>query len=372
MKKVLSFTLALLMLLSLFGCAPGNPTPDPTDPPATQPPATTTEPTHTTTPTNPTHTTNPTEPTVPTIPTIPTVPTDDPVIPEVPKDISISSGTSTITDPFTCVTKASYYDEKNCVWIPYQGSPGSHTLLFHDWTQGDAFLPEITLEGNLQLDLGENGTLTRVLAYNVTDGEANLQLQDSSLEALTQLAPGRWYVILSVSWQGRYVDVELQHEYQECDHLFTLVIPEPEVPPFVWSFDEVTGTLTFSDCARMDDYSRYSSELPPWEDIREQVRHIVIGEGVKRIGNYAFYDMPLLVSVSLPEGLEEIGEYAFCDAVSLPEITFPDSLRLIDKSAFYRCGALQHITLPTSIETVAHWSFAECHGLQEVTVLGSP
>ena len=48
---------------------------------------------------------------------------------------------------------------------------------------------------------------------------------------------------------------------------------------------------------------------------RGKETHVVIPEGVTRIGNDAFFGRDNLISVLLPEGITTIGEQAFLDAV---------------------------------------------------------
>lgn len=173
-------------------------------------------------------------------------------------------------------------------------------------------------------------------------------------------------------------------------------IPEPEIPGFVWQFDASTGTLTVGGCEAIPDYSDQDYLIMrPWSQHWLDIQHIRVADGVKRIGNFAFRDLPNLQDVSLPDGLREIGDHAFHAAQNLSIISLPQSLESIGDYAFYECRklpafdlpeGLKHIgigaftrcevptslVIPASVETIGQSAFFNCVGLVDVTILGSP
>ncbi len=116
---------------------------------------------------------------------------------------------------------------------------------------------------------------------------------------------------------------------------------------------------------------------------------LVIPEGVKRIGNYAFYHCSFETLV-LPTSLEFLGDQVFaynsklrrvvflggdfgvvsycsflyCDA--LEEVSLPEGITEIEMSAFRFCSALKGITLPASLKTVGPYAFESCTSLEKV------
>ena len=58
-----------------------------------------------------------------------------------------------------------------------------------------------------------------------------------------------------------------------------------------------------------------------WEPLAWLVHSVVIGNGVTRIGNYAFWGFTALKEISIPWSVTEIGEGAFPNRESLPRIT---------------------------------------------------
>ena len=69
-----------------------------------------------------------------------------------------------------------------------------------------------------------------------------------------------------------------------------------------------SGVLTITGTGPMTDY--YSNTFP-WFEKRNDVKKVIVGEGVTSLGNYAFYQCNNLVSVSLPSTITRIGDYTF-------------------------------------------------------------
>ena len=62
-----------------------------------------------------------------------------------------------------------------------------------------------------------------------------------------------------------------------------------------------------------------------------------------------------LKEIIIPEGITSIDSEAFFDCASLTTITFPESLRRIEYNAFVGCTSLQKIVLPSSLREVEFW-----------------
>ena len=73
------------------------------------------------------------------------------------------------------------------------------------------------------------------------------------------------------------------------------------------------------------------------------VRLSAIPEGVKKIGDYAFYGA-MVKSLTVPEGVSEIGERAFYNCAYLTELTIPASVKKLADDALAKCDALTTIT----------------------------
>lgn len=75
-----------------------------------------------------------------------------------------------------------------------------------------------------------------------------------------------------------------------------------------------------------------------------EITGIILPEGIKLIGIYAFQNMKELRRVSLPESLEIIGICAFDDC-GINEIVLPSNIKLLDSNAFYGCHSLSEVTV---------------------------
>lgn len=112
----------------------------------------------------------------------------------------------------------------------------------------------------------------------------------------------------------------------------------------IGEYDAETKTFTVTGTGAIEDYSSSGS---PFYAIRSEVEHLVIGEGITRIGNYAFYQGSNLQSISLPSTLESIGQNAFRQCSGLTSISSEDlpNLDVIEERAFIWFEGLETINL---------------------------
>ncbi len=72
-------------------------------------------------------------------------------------------------------------------------------------------------------------------------------------------------------------------------------------------------------------------------------RDLVIPDGVRKIGKYAFFGCPTILSVIFSDSVRMIDNYAFESCPNLTEVTFGTSLSTIGMSAFDFCESLVRI-----------------------------
>ena len=137
----------------------------------------------------------------------------------------------------------------------------------------------------------------------------------------------------------------------------------------LWELSDA-GTLTISGTG-MPDYSYDSSDHSynfPWYNQRKKIKNIIIENGVKNIGQYAFLSCSNLVSITIPNSVTGIGESAFSRCSSLTSITIPNSVTVIGKSAFSDCSSLTSITSPNSVTGIGESAFSGCSSLTSITI----
>ena len=107
--------------------------------------------------------------------------------------------------------------------------------------------------------------------------------------------------------------------------------------------------------------------ITPWGRSRENFITVTLEDGIKNIGEYAFYKCEGLQSITIPDSVTSIGKYAFYECVGLQSVTIPDSVTSIGEYAFYSTG-LQSVTIGNSVKTIGDSSFERCDELQSVTI----
>jgi len=76
---------------------------------------------------------------------------------------------------------------------------------------------------------------------------------------------------------------------------------------------------------------------------------VIEGLSVKDIGENAFAEQNLMLSIHIPDSIETIGTSAFANCILLKKIVFGPNLRLIDSFAFAGCIELEHITFASMV-----------------------
>ena len=129
------------------------------------------------------------------------------------------------------------------------------------------------------------------------------------------------------------------------------------------------GTLTVSGTGPMWDFwSKAHSEAPGWYDELENIRSLVVEEGVTGIGDYAFSYASGLKKISLPESLTRVGENAFSYCDSLERVSLPDSVTRVDDWAFSWCGGLTELELGAGLREIGGFAFTSCAALTSVAL----
>ena len=112
-----------------------------------------------------------------------------------------------------------------------------------------------------------------------------------------------------------------------------------------WSLNSA-GDLTVSGTGDMADFAATGA---PWAEYRDQIKLVILGQGVISIGSSAFQDCKNLETVSLPGSLTALG-----------------------KAAFLRCGELTNVKLPASLKSVGEDCFTGCEKLVLLDLTGVP
>ena len=126
-----------------------------------------------------------------------------------------------------------------------------------------------------------------------------------------------------------------------------------------------SGTLTISG-TEIPDYKDLDDV--PWFFDRDNVKKVVIEDGVTCIGRDAFIGCRYMTSVSIPNSVTSIGEKAFSGCSSLVSITIPNSVTCIGDYAFSNCNSLTSFTFPNSVTSAGNYVFDGCLNLISITI----
>ena len=122
--------------------------------------------------------------------------------------------------------------------------------------------------------------------------------------------------------------------------------------------------IRISGNGNMEDYNLL--HLPPWYSFRVSTDDVYVTEGVKSIGNYAFYQFEKVRRIDLPDSLLSIGQCAF-DKCALTEVVIPDNVSQIYGAAFYDNTKLKKVTFGNNVSYIASTAFYNC-ALTELTL----
>lgn len=213
-----------------------------------------------------------------------------------------------------------------------------------------------------------------------------------------------------------------------CDSLSSVIIPaKATLDPKTLSGDTIFGEFKYEENKiTFEDGSKYKIQDGILYDeesllnVYEVKENVVVPEGIKYIGDYAFASVntkdDTLKSITLPSTLVSIGEYAFtgnsgltsivipenvasigggafanCSGVitaeikgklteipngafkgctSLAEIDIPDTVTSIEQAAFSSCSSLKYIDIPSGVKIISEKAFEECTSLESINMPG--
>lgn len=124
-----------------------------------------------------------------------------------------------------------------------------------------------------------------------------------------------------------------------------------------WTLTE-DGVLTITGEGPMPDYrDGGTSETPPWYPHVNRISSLTIGEGVTRIGDYAFMLCSFVTKVVIPESVTSMGDWAFISCTGLQEAYIGDGVTEIAAKAFAECTALKTVVIGKSIQRIGDQAF---------------
>lgn len=138
-----------------------------------------------------------------------------------------------------------------------------------------------------------------------------------------------------------------------------------------WKFNPKNGTLTVTGTGAIPYMDGHKKPWVKKQINNDQVKTLVIGEGITEVGNCAFCIMTSLQKVYLPKSVTCLNIHAFFYCNSLEEMNFEDSsLTTIGEGAL-ESNNFSKIKLPSSLTNLGYRAFAFNKNLKEVKFCGT-
>ena len=100
----------------------------------------------------------------------------------------------------------------------------------------------------------------------------------------------------------------------------------------------------------------------------QQLKNVVLVEGISAMGEKAFASCTSLTAVMLPSTLRDLPRMAFYGCSSLSQVNLLHGVSTIGEATFGNCPSLVSIMLPRSVTMVDFGAFQGCSSLQEIVV----
>ena len=142
-----------------------------------------------------------------------------------------------------------------------------------------------------------------------------------------------------------------------------------------WTLDD-SGLLVINGSGDMQDFLTWHKNhyregfIAPWlGGHNEDIKSVVIQDGITSIGSWAFRGCKNLTSIQIPDSVTKIGEYAFDTCENLTSVHLPDSVTEIGTGAFYECKNLADVNVPKNLTKIGKDAFISC---EKITSLPLP
>lgn len=152
----------------------------------------------------------------------------------------------------------------------------------------------------------------------------------------------------------------------ECDdtNTFTYSDLQQYFDDIVFQPDEITEIELYGDCI---DTIKTISAMTSYPTSAFGVKKITVGEGIKKIDQYAFYNFSGTTDLSLPESIEEIGTYAMYNMQNVKELNLGNNIKSIGSSAFWNMYEITTVNIADSVNSIGSNAFAHCRNLRTIT-----
>lgn len=241
--------------------------------------------------------------------------------------------------------------------------------------KGDIVIPEsITIEGNTyKVSAIDNE------AFAYSDGLVSVKVPNS----VTTISDGVFKYcnnLVNVQLSERVQITRFNNIFLGCKKLSSIIIPKGVKTIGNNAFygcvglksvtipQSVTGIVSgaFYGCDNLKDI--HLSDIAAWCEIE------IIGEGDDlytfpyKQGYNLFHNDEEIKDLVIPDGVTRIAGCAFRSFTGLTSVTFPESVAYIDKGAFSRCAGLTSVNMTEGLKVLYPYAFDYCSSLTSITI----
>ncbi len=165
-----------------------------------------------------------------------------------------------------------------------------------------------------------------------------------------------------------------------CSRLTNVTIPGSVTSIGDWAFEgcteltscNYTGTLAqWCNISFGNIYANPCSHAKKFCIQGQEIKDLVIPDGVTSIGDRAFYGCTGLTSVTIPSSVTSIGYYAFYGCTGLTSVTIPRGVTRIETSTFEGCTGLTSVRIPRGVTRIGLHAFNKCENLANAIFSGT-
>lgn len=155
-------------------------------------------------------------------------------------------------------------------------------------------------------------------------------------------------------------------EFSAFANIKALIVEENNLTAYKRGFSFISNKVYAKNFLTEDGYLVYQGKLIAYVGIGDAV----LPSDIVEIAPSAFRNNRRLTSVILPDGLKRIGNYAFAGCTSMSGAIVVHG-SVIGANAFSGCTELTEITLSTATQIIEGFAFAGCTGLSKVNYFGT-
>ena len=104
----------------------------------------------------------------------------------------------------------------------------------------------------------------------------------------------------------------------------------------------------------------------------EEIKDLVIPNGVTSIGQSAFSGCSNFTSVTIPNSVASIGDFAFSGCSGLTSVTIPNSVTSIGREAFLGCDGLTSVVIGSGVTTIGGFAFSSNNLMKIIWLTNTP